>query len=135
MGLESACLPVRGGRLPGGPQQGGWHQRAEADIDAGQPAGGADQRRGQFRHLVDDQVGPPPVQSAVEIIGSGREFEVREDLGEDEPALVITDQSVPAGEAGPHSARKSSPGPAGRASKPSWRARATTGGPVANATA
>jgi hypothetical protein len=50
---------------------------------------------------VHDEVGFPLVEDVVEVSGAGDQFEVGEDLGEEEPPLLVADQSVPSGEAGP----------------------------------
>ena len=92
---------MRGGGRAGGPKQGGRDQWAEAHVDIPEGAGGADQRRRQLGHLVYYEVGFPLVEDVAEVNGAGDQFEVGEDLGEKEPPLLVADQSVPSGEAGP----------------------------------
>ena len=98
IGLQPPCSPVLRCSPTGCLQQLGRDQRAVADVDIGQSARGAHEGRRHLRHLVDDEVRAPPVQHLVQVLGPWREFEVGEDLAEEEAPLLVADQPVPPGE-------------------------------------
>jgi hypothetical protein len=74
-------------------------QRPVADVDVTDPAGCADERRGEFGYLVDDELRSPPVDDRLEVLSSGHELKIGEDLGQEELALGA-DQLIETWESG-----------------------------------
>jgi len=56
--------------------------------------GTTDQRRGEFGHLVHEQLRSPVLDDYLEIVGTRRQLDVGEDLGQEEVALCVTDQTI-----------------------------------------
>ena len=92
MGVETSGAPVRSGTGAGGSEHRVGDQRTEPDVDVGDARLGAHQRRGELGHLVQHEVRLPAVQHRLEVPGPRLQFEVGEDLGEEEGSLVVADQ-------------------------------------------
>ena len=99
MWFEAPSAPVRGRRFTGGAQQIPRDQPPIADIHIRDAALRTDQRRGQLGDFVHDELRGPSVDDGRELRGAGLQFEVGEDLGEKEPALLVAAELLEPGKA------------------------------------
>ena len=90
--FEAAGRPMRRRRLACRAQQCERDQRAVAHVDVGNPPRRRHQWSGQLGDFVDEHVWRPCVDDALELLGSRHQLEVGEDLGQEEPALLVADE-------------------------------------------
>ena len=110
--FEAPGLPMRSGRLARRVQQSERDQRPVAHVDVGNPPRRGHQWSGELGDLVHEDRRLPCVDDALEVLGSRHQLEVGEDLGQEEPALLVADEPCRnPGKRGAHSALKSSPAP------------------------